>query len=300
MSEPVPLEANRLGKRYRTTWALRDCSFRLPAGRVAALVGPNGSGKTTLLQLAAGLISPTVGTMAAFGSRPDDPRGSALPQVAFLAQDQPLYRSFTVEDLLRYGRHTNPRWDDRVARRRLESLGIPLDRKAGSLSGGQQTEVALAVCLSKHAGLLLLDEPVSRLDPLARHQFFATLMDAVAAEQSTVMLSSHVLADLEKICDFVIILSASRVQIAQDIDDLVATHRVLVGARLHPPRPPAAGNVVHASHSDRQTTLLVRDPAAILDPRWDVHQPSLEEIVVAYLKDPAAGQPQPLQAVAAP
>lgn len=300
MSQPAALEANGLGKRYRNTWALQDCSFRLPPGRVAALVGPNGAGKTTLLQLAAGLLSPTSGVVRTFGQLPDDPRAISLPEVGFLAQDQPLYKSFSVNDLLRYGQHTNARWNDSDARRRLDGLGIPLDRKAGALSGGQQTEVALSLCLSKHPALLLLDEPVSRLDPLARVRFFSTLMEVVAREGTTVVLSSHVLADLERVCDFVIILSASRVQIAQDIDVLLASHKVLIGAKDDLARSGAVGTIVRSSQTNRQITLLVRDPPAALHPLWDIRQATLEEIVLSYIEDPSAGSAQRLQAVESP
>jgi len=295
VTAPTALDAHGLGKRYRSGWGLQDCSFRVPAGRVVALVGPNGAGKTTLLQLAAGLISPSKGTVRVLGRRPDDPAGKALPRVGFLAQDQPLYRNFTVKDLLRFGRHTNPRWDDAAARRRLDDLGIPTSRKAGNLSAGQQTEVALSLCLSKHAELLLLDEPVARLDPLARHRFFSTLMDVVVAEEITVVLSSHVLTDLERVCDFVVILSASKVQVAESIDKLLADHRILIGPRGEPPWSSAIGTVVRASHRERQTTLLARSPAPVLDPRWDVQQPSLEEVVLAYLEDPSIDAPQTLE-----
>jgi ABC-2 type transport system ATP-binding protein len=299
MTGSAALEANGLGKRYRTTWALQDCSFRVPAGRVAALVGPNGSGKSTLLQLAAGLISPSSGQVRTLGLRPDDPRADVLPAIGFLAQDQPLYKSFTVSDLLSYGRHANTRWDDADARHRLESLGITLGRRAGTLSGGQQTEVALSLCLSKHPNLLLLDEPVSRLDPLARVRFLSTLMDVVASEGTTVVVSSHVLSDLERVCDFVIILSASRVQVAQDIDELLATHRILIGAQGAAASSGSVGTVIRSRQTDRQTTLLVSGSSPMLDPRWDVRQPTLEEVVLAYLENPSAGSSQRLEAMEA-
>jgi ABC-2 type transport system ATP-binding protein len=299
MTGAAALETNGLGKRYRASWALQDCSFRIPAGRVAALVGPNGSGKSTLLQLAAGLISPTSGQVRTLGHRPDDPHAEVLPAIGFLAQDQPLYKSFSVNDLLAYGRHTNPRWDDTEARHRLEILEIPLNRKAGTLSGGQQTEVALSLCLSKHPDLLLLDEPVSRLDPLARVRFLSTLMDVVASEGTTVVVSSHVLSDLERVCDFVIILSSSRVQVAQDIDELLATHKILIGVESAGAWSSSNGAVIRSSRTDRQTTLLVRGSSPVLDPRWDVQQPTLEEIVLAYLENPSAGSSQRLETLEA-
>jgi len=182
---------------------------------------------------------------------------------------------------------------------RLESLEIPLARKAGTLSEGQQTEVALSLCLSKHPTLLLLDEPVSRLDPLALVRFFSTLMDVAASEGTTVVLSSHILADLERVCDFVIILSSSRIQVAQDIDELLASHRILIGMQGDPTWSHSNGTIVRSSKANRQITLLVRGTSPVIDPRWDVRQPTLEEIVLAYLENPSAGSPQRLEALGA-
>jgi ABC-2 type transport system ATP-binding protein len=280
----TPLETIELSKRYgRNTWALRDCTLALPAGRVAALVGPNGAGKTTLLHLCAGLLEPTAGSVRVFGRSPLRQPRETLPRVGLLAQDHPLYLSFTVADLLTFGRQLNPRWDDELARSRIRKLGIPLDRPAGKLSGGQQAQVALVLALAKRPDLLLLDEPLASLDPLARREFLRTLMDAVAESGMTVLLSSHIIGDLERVCDYLIILSAARVQLAGDIAELVRTHKRLVGPRANPAAVASVHNVIEASHTERQTTLLVRVNGHLFDPSWDVQEVSLEDIVLAYL-----------------
>jgi len=287
----APLETRELTKRYgRNTWALRDCTLALPAGRVAALVGPNGAGKTTLLHLSAGLLEPTDGSVQIFGRSPLQQPKETLPRLGFLAQDHPLYLSFTVADLLTFGRQLNPRWDDALARERIRTLGIPLDRPAGKLSGGQQAQVALVLALAKRPDLLLLDEPLASLDPLARREFLRTLMDAVAESGMTVLLSSHILSDLERVCDYLIILSAARVQLAGDIREIVRTHKRLVGPRADPAAVASVHNVIEASHTERQTTLLVRVNGHLFNPTWDVQEVSLEDIVLAYL---SLGRGQP-------
>lgn len=283
----APLETQGLGRRYGSVWALRDCSLQIPPGRVAALVGPNGAGKTTLLQLAVGLGAPTEGTVTVFGRRPWDEPEAVLPRVGFVAQDHPLYRRLTVAETLKMGRLLNLRWDESLARARLSRLGIPLERKVGKLSGGQQAQVALVLALAKQPDLLLLDEPVASLDPLARREFMQTLMSTVAERELTVLLSSHIIADLERVCDYLIILSQSRVLLAGDIDEIVGSHRLLIGPRRDPAAVAAVHSVIEASHTARQTTLLVRVNGAVFDSSWDVHDVSLEEIVLAYLGRPA-------------
>jgi ABC-2 type transport system ATP-binding protein len=278
-----PLETTQLSKRYGRTWALQDCTLTLPAGRVVALVGPNGAGKTTLLHLAAGLLEPTAGSVRVFEQSPLRQPKETLPRLGFLAQDHPLYLSFTVADLLTFGRKLNPRWDDTLARARIDKLGIPLDRRAGKLSGGQQAQVALVLALAKRPDLLLLDEPLASLDPLARRDFLRTLMDAVAESGMTVLLSSHIIGDLERVCDYLIILSAARVQLAGDIQEIGRTHKRLVGPRQDEAAVASVHTVVEASHTARQTTLLVRTHGPILDPSWEVQEVSLEDIVLAYL-----------------
>jgi ABC-2 type transport system ATP-binding protein len=286
------LRTQRLAKRYARTWALRDCTLSLPQGRVVALVGPNGAGKTTLLQLAVGLIKPTAGTVEVLGA-PVDRAGVALrAQVGFVAQEHPLYRGFTVADLLHLGRSLNPSWDQALAQQRLAALGVPLDRRAGKLSGGQQVQVALTLALAKRPRLLVLDEPVANLDPLARRDFLRALMDAVAAEGLTVLLSSHVIAELERVCDHLVLLREGRVRLAADIDDLLASHRLLVGPRCSDEELAAIPGLLRATSGARHTNLLVRTNGAVeLHPRWQAHEVSLEELVLAYLE-----QPQPAAA----
>lgn len=282
------LEATGLGKRYGRTWALRDCGLELPAGRIAGLVGPNGAGKTTLLSLAAGLLRPTTGAVRVLGESPV-PNPHVLERVGFVAQDTPLYADFTAEDLLTLGRKLNRRFDEPLARERLDQLGIPIDRAAGRLSGGQRAQVALALVLGKRPELLLLDEPVASLDPLARREFLQALAGSVAEEGLTVVLSSHLIGDLERLCDFLIVLSDSRVQVLGTVEDLLAEHAVLVGPRRDGEDLSRFGAVVQESHTDRQTTVLVRGGAPPADPAWSAHDVSLEELVLAYLSHPAAG-----------
>ena len=276
-----------LAKRYRQVTALRDCAITVPEGRISVLVGPNGAGKTTLLRLLAGLAKPTAGEMMVLGGTPrQDP--AFLAEIGFLAQDIPLYRRFTVEDHLGIGAHLNRRWDAAAARDRLTALNIPLDRAVGKLSGGQRAQVALTLTLAKKPGLLLLDEPVAALDPLARRNFLAILAAAVADGDLTVVLSSHLVADLERVADHLVLLASSRVQLCGDIDTLLAEHHVLVG-------PPKATTViektrtiVQAVRTARQTTLLVRGNAPVFDPDWESADVGLEEMVLGYMGQDAA------------
>jgi ABC-2 type transport system ATP-binding protein len=282
-AETIALEANELGKRFGRHWALRDCSFALPRGRIAALVGPNGAGKTTLLQLAVGLLRPTTGEARVFGHAPLSEPLATLPRVGFVAQDHPLYRGFSVADLLTMGRKLNPRWDQPAAVARLTRLGIPLEKRVDRLSGGQQAQVALALALSKRPDLLLLDEPLASLDPLARREFLRTLLDATMEHGLTVLLSSHIISDLERVCDYLIILSAAQVQLAGDIDETLRMHKRLVGPRADPAAIASLHHVIDASHTERQTTLLVRLNGQIFDQSWQQENVSLEDITLAYL-----------------
>lgn len=277
------LEATSLGKRFGRKWALRDCTFALPTGHVTALVGPNGAGKTTLLQLAAGLLRPTAGEVRVFGRSPHTDPLETLPRLGFVAQEHPLYRGFSVVDLLTMGRKMNPRWDQQAAVARLNKLRIPLDARAGKLSGGQQAQVALALALSKRPDLLLLDEPLASLDPLARRDFLRVLLDATTEEGLSVLLSSHIISDLERVCEHLIILSAARVQLAGEIDEILRTHKRLIGPRTDPAAVASLHNVIDTSHSERQTTLIVRLNGQLFDTSWTVQDVSLEDIVLAYL-----------------
>jgi ABC-2 type transport system ATP-binding protein len=286
------LEADGLGKRYGNAWALRDCSFTLPAGRVAALVGPNGAGKTTLLHLAVGLLPPSTGSVRVFGQSPREQPKEVLPRIGFVAQDHPLYPGFTVAEMHALGRHMNPRWDDAAATSRVERLGIPLDRRTRKLSGGQQAQVALGMALAKRPQLVLLDEPLASLDPLARREFLRTLMDAVREQGITVLLSSHIVTDLERVCDYLIVLSASRVQVAADIDEILRTHAELTVPRAAVEAVAAAHTVLETESAGQQARLLVRLGTAALDPAWRAAPASLEAIVLAYLGQPAAVAPR--------
>lgn len=277
------LETTRLSKRYGRTWALQDCSLALPTGRVAALVGPNGAGKTTFLHLAAGLLQPTTGSVQVFDQKSYEQPKEVLPRIGFVAQDHPLYRGFTVEEMVALGRKLNPHWDDAMARARIQKLGIPLRRRAGKLSGGQQAQVALVLALAKRPDLLMLDEPLASLDPLARREFLRTLMDAVAETGLAVLLSSHIIGELERVCDYLVILSASHVQLAGDIQKILRAHKRLVGPRQDDAAVASVHTVVETSHTERQTTLLVRTNGPLFDTSWEVQEVSLEDIVLAYL-----------------
>jgi len=282
------LEANGLGKRYGRHWALRDCSLALPTGRIAALVGPNGAGKSTLLHLAVGLLRPDAGSVRVLGGAPGSDR-ELLSRIGFVAQDAPLYADFTGAELITMGSKLNGRWDATLARERLGQLGIPLDRRVGKLSGGQKAQVALTLALAKQPDLLLLDEPVAGLDPLARREFLQALMGSVAEHGTTVLLSSHLLGDLERVCDYLILLQSGHLQVLGPVDDLLAAHKVLVGPRRDDVRVAGVASVVRASHTDKQSTLLVRTSEAIQDPVWSVHTVTLEDLVLAYLADPSVG-----------
>jgi ABC-type multidrug transport system ATPase subunit len=236
------LDTDQLGKRYGRKWALRDCSLQLPQGRIAALVGPNGAGKTTLLHMAVGLLRPDAGAVRVFGESPYD-NTRILAEIGFVAQDTPLYRDFTPAELVTMGAKLNRRWDTPLARHRLAQLGIPPNQPVGKLSGGQRAQVALALALAKRPALLLLDEPLASLDPLARREFLQSLMGSVAEAGTTVLLSSHLLADLERVCDYLIVLHAAKVQLVGGVEELVAEHRQLVGPR-HEAEPIAGVTVV--------------------------------------------------------
>jgi ABC-2 type transport system ATP-binding protein len=285
----APIEAAGLGKRFGQSWALRDCSVRVPAGKIAGLVGPNGAGKTTFLHLAAGLLRPTAGEIRVFGRSPRSQLLLLLDRVGFVAQDTPLYGQFSVGDMLKFGRRLNRRWDMAAAEARLRTLGIPFDKRVGHLSGGQRSQVALALALGKHPELLLLDEPVARLDPLARREFMQRLTEAVADEGSTVMLSSHVVGDLERVCDYLIIIAAGQVQVAGDIDVLLASHHLLVGPRLNRDARLSGVDVVKAQHTERQSSLWIRGTVPTLGAGWREEPLSLEELVITYLSAPEAG-----------
>jgi len=274
------LEAHGLGKRYGRRWALTDCSLEIPAGRVVGLVGPNGAGKSTLLQLAVGLLAPSAGGITVLGRAP----GTQLSKVGFVAQDAPAYANLTVNDHLRFGSWANDGFDQAGAQARVAELGLDPRQRAGRLSGGQRAQLALTLALAKRPDLLVLDEPVASLDPLARREFLQLLMEAVAEDEISVILSSHLIADLERTCDYLIVLAGSRVQVAGPIDELLATHHRLTGPKRKPGQPlPAGQEVVTESHTDVQSTLLIRHNGPVLDPSWSLSDVSLEDLVLAYI-----------------
>jgi ABC-2 type transport system ATP-binding protein len=276
------LRARGLGKRFRRRWALSDCTLDIPGGRIAGLVGPNGAGKTTLLHLATGLLRPTTGAIEVLGG-PPAASPAELARVGFVAQDTPTYAHLTVADHLRLGAHLNPGWDAATARDRIDRLGLDPGHRAGKLSGGQRAQLALTLAIAKRPELLILDEPVASLDPLARREFLQSLMETIVDQGLSVVLSSHLVADLERVCDYLIVLVGSRVQLAGEVDQLLATHHLLTGPRRDPARLPEDQHVISASHTDRQTTLTVRSEGPIRDPAWTVSTIGLEDLVLAYM-----------------
>nr|WP_062334677.1 ABC transporter ATP-binding protein [Herbidospora sakaeratensis] len=281
------LQARQLGRRYGRRWALRDCTLEIPKGHVTGLVGPNGAGKTTLLKLASGQLAPSEGELRVLGERP----GTVLPKVGFVAQDTPVYAGLSVGDHLTLGARLNPTWDARLAADRIAELGLDPRQKARRLSGGERAQLALTLGLAKRPELLILDEPVASLDPLARREFLQGLMEATAADEFGVVLSSHLIADLERVCDFVIVLVDSRVLVAGEVDVLLGSHHRLTGPRRDPDRLPSGQYVVSARHTDRQSTYVIRTDEPILDPAWVVTPLTLEDLVLAYMeRRPAAGR----------
>lgn len=283
------IETHALARRYGSTWALRDCTLSLPAGVRAGLVGPNGAGKTTFLHLIMGLLEPSEGSIQVLGFSPYRQPQELLPLVGFLAQDRPLYRSFSVQDLLTFACKLNPRWDEGLARRRLQLLGIPLNRPAGRLSGGQQAQVALALALAKHPRLLVLDEPVASLDPLARFAFQQDLLETAAQDGLTLLLSSHLIADLERVCDYIIIIAASRVQFAGSTEQLLQTHKRLTVPSEALETLGTRYTVLHVRPAGQMHTVLVHTNGLFEDP-WTTQSVSLEEVILAYLAQAAPSQ----------
>jgi ABC-2 type transport system ATP-binding protein len=282
------IETDKLGKRYRRLWALSDCTLSVPAGHVAGLVGPNGAGKTTLLSLATGMLAPTTGTIEVLGGRPA--AGPAqLARIGYLAQDAPVYAGLSVAEHLGLGAHLNPGWDAGLARDRVERLDLDPGQKAGTLSGGQRAQLALTLAVAKQPELLILDEPVASLDPLARREFLQDLMEATAEQGLSVVLSSHLVGDLERVCDYLIVLAGSRVRVAGPVEALLARHHLLSGPRRDPGSLPGGTQVISASHTDVQSTLLVYTSGPVLDPAWTVSEVTLEDLVLAYMSQ-AAGR----------
>jgi ABC-2 type transport system ATP-binding protein len=284
------IETSELGKRYRPNiWALHDCTMAIPTERIIALVGPNGAGKTTLLHLAVGLVKATTGSVTVLGGVP---AGSleALDRIAFVAQDAPLYGNLSVAEMLDVAGNMNRHFDWPRAKDRLADLGIALGHKVGKLSGGQRAQLALTIAFSRHPDLLVLDEPLSGLDPLARHDFLASLMIAVAEDNLSVVFSSHVISELERVADYLVVLSGGQVQVMGEISQLVAGHAIVSGPPSDADRIAARFAVVQRQQAGRQTQLLIRtgnSPGVVPD-GWESAAVTLEELVLAYLREPSA------------
>ncbi|WP_280698567.1 ABC transporter ATP-binding protein [Kitasatospora sp. GP82] len=284
---PPALEATGLGLRYRGGWALQGCDFRLPAGRICGLVGPNGAGKSTLMSLAAHLMTPDAGAVEVFGARPGAPESRR--RIAFLGQDKPLFPRLTIAETLRAGYELNPGWDQQLAERIVAQGNLSMSARVGRLTGGQRTRVALALALGKRPDLLMLDEPMSDVDPVSRQELTGLLMAEAVEHGTTVLISSHVLAELDGVCDYVLVLASGRVRLAGEVDELLDSHRLVVGAHEGTgPVPSLAGHqVVELRRTGRQVTALIR-PEGELGSGWDVLEPTLEDLLMAYLRSPEA------------
>jgi ABC-2 type transport system ATP-binding protein len=284
-----PLAARGLGKRFRREWALRDCTLTIPEGAIVGLAGPNAAGKSTLLALATGLLAPTEGSIEVLGL---DPLRSpeVLAEVGFVAQGAPLYRSFTVADTIEFARRTNVRWDDEIVGELLTT--IDSQTKVGTLSAGDRARLALALVLGKRPRLLLLDEPFAGLDPLAGREFLQLLMDGVAETSSTVVIASHVIADIERVCDHIVLLSAGGVRLEGNVEALLDSHRILMGPRRPLGAIRGVREIVRERHSGRQLTLLVTADGTIADPSWTVEHVGLEELLLAYMAPERLRTPQ--------
>jgi len=284
------IETMGAGRRYGDFWALRQCTLSLSAGSITAVVGPNGAGKTTLLNLLVGLQPASEGQLRVVGEQPSS-KPEFLARVGFLAQDCPLYKEFSVADLLRFGRAMNPSWDDALARERLAAAEVPLQRHAGKLSGGQRAQVALALAVAKRPQVLLLDEPLAALDPLARREFLRTLLDTASAAGITVVLSSHLIGELARVCDHLVVIRDGQVRLAGELDQLLSEHHWVAGSPEDTARTPSGVEVLNESRHERHNRLLVRTQQPLLNPALTVSPVDLEELVLAYLERPSRPTP---------
>jgi ABC-2 type transport system ATP-binding protein len=281
MTTPA-VAARGLGKRYGRKWALSDCTLDIPAGRVVGLVGPNGAGKTTLIGLMTGMLGPTTGSIEVLGGpAPNTP--AQLSRVGYVAQDTPTYGALSVADHLRFGARMNPAWDGALAARRIQDLGLEPRQKAGKLSGGQRAQLALTLGLAKRPELLVLDEPIASLDPLARHEFLQGLMAAAAERELSIIMSSHLVSDLEHICDYLVVLVGSRVLLDGPVEELVASHHLVTCRRCDAADLPPGVQVITESHTDKQSTFLVRSTAPVVDAALNADPVDLEQLVLAYM-----------------
>ncbi|GAA1571943.1 ABC transporter ATP-binding protein [Dactylosporangium maewongense] len=285
--QSIAVEAREVSKRYGKMWALRDCSFQLPANRIIALVGANGAGKSTLMSIISGMLTPTSGAVLVNGRAVSETeRAGTGGRIAILAQDKPLYRDFTVADMLRFGRSTNRVWDQQRALSWLKRFAVPLDRRCGRLSGGQKAQVAMAVALGARPDVLLLDEPLANLDPVARYEVTGELLAETAGSDMTVMLSTHIVTELSGVGDHLLLLGAGRPVLVGDVEQLLAQHMRFTGPRAD--RPPVPGRILEVKHTDRQSTFVVQLPdtpaPAVVAPGWSAEPISLDHMIVTHLK----------------
>jgi ABC-2 type transport system ATP-binding protein len=271
-----------LGKRYGRHAALSDCTLSIPAGHVVGLVGPNAAGKSTLIGLMTGMLGPTTGSIEVLGG-PAPNRPAQLARIGYVAQGTPVYGGLSVADHLRFGARTNPGWDAALAAQRIRDLGLDPRKKAGKLSGGQQAQLALTLGLAKRPELMILDEPIASLDPLARHEFMQSLMAAHGERQLSIILSSHLIGDLEHACDYLVVLISSRVVLDGPVEELVASHHLVTGARRDAASLPQGVQVITQSHTDRRSTFLVRSTTTTIDPALAAEPVDLEQVVLAYM-----------------
>ena len=290
----LPLVADGLGKRFRRQWALRDLTLSIPKGAVVGLAGPNAAGKSTLLSLAAGMLGPTEGAISVLGR---DPLATpeVLAEVGYVAQGAPLYRSFRVADTIEYARRTNSRWDSEIAVELLTR--IDSRTKVGALSAGERARLALALALGKRPRLVLLDEPFASLDPLAARELLQLLMDGVAELGATVVVASHVVADIQRVCDHIVLLTGGRVRLEGDVEELLESHRLLTGPRRPLGAIRGVREVVRERYSGRQLTLLAITDGPVVDPSWTVDPVSLEELLLAYMAPERLPAPQTVERV---
>jgi ABC-2 type transport system ATP-binding protein len=303
----LPMETHAVSKRYgrrfrQGRWALHDVDLQIPEGSVTALVGPNGAGKTTLIRICMAFERPTSGRVELAGVDPWKDRTAALRRVGYVPQSPAVYRGLSVEDHVAMAASLHSGFDAAYARRRLEQLGIPLDQRADTLSGGQAAQLGLAVALGTRASILLLDEPLANLDPLARREFIHVLLDAIRSDGSTALLSSHIVTDVEEACDRLVILGSGNVLLDCPLDEARNGHRLIQGDAV--PRGatavgsfagrggkretlwrlPAEGSAgAGSSASDGSTG----DPQPTLDVDSAGGAASLEDVVLGYL---AAGR----------
>jgi ABC-2 type transport system ATP-binding protein len=284
------LEASALGKRHRHRWALRDCTLEIPESAIVGIAGPNGAGKSTLLGLAVGLLRPTEGSVSVCGFDPHDDAGARL-EIGYVAQGTPLYRTFTVGEMLEFARATNVRWDGVLARELLS--GLSAETHVSELTPGDAARLAVALAVGKRPALLLLDEPFARLDPLASRDVLRLLMDGAAETSSTVVVATRVVADLERVCERIVLLTDGRVRLDADVEELLATHRLLTGARRPLGRIRGVEEIIREQSSGRQLSLLVRTNGGLIDPSWTVDEIGLEDLLLAYMAPADLPAPQP-------